>query len=52
MEGINQNKDEDNLFLRKKFKKKIKLNTSFNHSKITSEYTKKAISSSFIHPNR
>ncbi|CAD8144206.1 unnamed protein product [Paramecium pentaurelia] len=52
MQEVNVNKDEDNLFLKKKFQKKMKLNPFFNNSKITSQYTKKAISSSFIHPDR
>ncbi|CAD8056213.1 unnamed protein product [Paramecium sonneborni] len=52
MQGINLNIEEDNLFIRKKYQKKIKLNTSFNNSRITSQYTKKAISSQIIHPER
>ncbi|CAD8047796.1 unnamed protein product [Paramecium primaurelia] len=52
MQGININTEEDNLFIRKKYQKRIKLNTSFNNSRITSQYTKKAISSQIIHPDR
>ncbi|CAD8144319.1 unnamed protein product [Paramecium octaurelia] len=52
MKEINVNKDEDDLLLKKKFQKKIKLNASSHPSKITHQYTKKAISSSFIHPDR
>ncbi|CAD8059202.1 unnamed protein product [Paramecium sonneborni] len=52
MQGINVNTDEDNLFIRKKYQKKIKLNTSINNSRISNQYIKKAISSQIIHPDR